>query len=505
MQYGLSSDTIQRISGVFSTFPAVEKAVLYGSRAKGNYKTGSDIDLTLYGEQLTPELLGDISEALDNLLLPYTIDLSLFDELEHAKLREHIERVGVSFYMRAETNTPRGRSWRMKRLGDICKTGAGGTPLTSKEEYYEQGTIPWLQSGEVNQGEIFAAKNFITPLGLENSSAKLFPKNTVLIAMYGANAGEAGILRFEASTNQAVCGILPSDYFEPKFLYYLFLSKYDELASQAVGNAQPNISQAKIKDTLVPLVDITEQQRIVAVLDDAFAGIATATENAKKNLQNARELFESHLQSIFTTKGNGWEEKKLGDVAHHSLGKMLDKAKNKGVAKKYLRNINVRWLNCDLSDLLEMRFLPEEEEKYTAIKGDVLICEGGYPGRAAIWQEDYAIHFQKALHRVRFREPKYNKYFVYYLYYLEKSGLLKAHCAGAGIQHFTGQALHKLPLVMPPLEQIDDIVARVDTLSTETKRLEAIYQQKLEILAALKQAILQKAFAGELRMDRLAA
>lgn len=239
MQYGLSSETISKISGVFRTFPAVEKAVLYGSRAKGNYRTGSDIDLTLYGEQLTPELLGDISEALDDLLLPYSIDLSIFDELEHAKLREHIERVGITFYTRAPQNVPHGKIWRMKRLGDVCKTGAGGTPLTSKREYYENGTIPWLQSGEVNQGEIFAAKNFITPLGLENSSAKLFPKNTVLIAMYGANAGEAGILRFEASTNQAVCGIYPSDYFEPKFLYYLFLSKYDELASQAVGNAQP--------------------------------------------------------------------------------------------------------------------------------------------------------------------------------------------------------------------------------------------------------------------------
>jgi type I restriction enzyme S subunit len=83
----------------------------------------------------------------------------------------------------------------------------------------------------------------------------------------------------------------------------------------------------------------------------------------------------------------GWERKKVSEIAHHSLGKMLDKAKNKGEPRPYLRNLNVRWFEFDLSDLLEMRFLPEEAAKYTAVKGDLLICEGGYPGRAAIWDQ----------------------------------------------------------------------------------------------------------------------
>ena len=98
MKYGLSEATVEKICGVFARFPEVEKAVLYGSRAKGNYKTGSDIDLTLYGEQLTSRLCATIASELDDLLLPYTIDLSVFDELNHAKLREHIERVGVVIY-----------------------------------------------------------------------------------------------------------------------------------------------------------------------------------------------------------------------------------------------------------------------------------------------------------------------------------------------------------------------------------------------------------------------
>jgi predicted nucleotidyltransferase len=98
MKNGLNEVTVEKIRGVFARFPEIEKSVLYGSRAKGNFKTGSDIDLTLYGETLTPDLRATIAAALDDLLLPYTIDLSIFEELSHDQLREHIERVGVVFY-----------------------------------------------------------------------------------------------------------------------------------------------------------------------------------------------------------------------------------------------------------------------------------------------------------------------------------------------------------------------------------------------------------------------
>ena len=102
MKYGLTETTVENICAVFARFPEIEKAILYGSRAKGNFKTGSDIDLTLCGEALTSDLRSTIASALDDLLLPYTIDLSVFNGLTNAKLREHIEREGVSFYERAD-------------------------------------------------------------------------------------------------------------------------------------------------------------------------------------------------------------------------------------------------------------------------------------------------------------------------------------------------------------------------------------------------------------------
>jgi type I restriction enzyme S subunit len=207
------------------------------------------------------------------------------------------------------------KGWqKTARLGDLFMTAAGGTPLTTKREYYEGGTIPWLNSGEVRQGVVHSAKTFITELGLRNSNAKIFPKDTVLVALYGATAAQVGILSIEAATNQAVFGIYPNSSFLPKFIFYFLLSCHQELSDQAVGSAQPNLSGLKVKDLQVPLAPLPEQQRIVGILDEAFGGLATAQAHAAQNLQNARDLFESHLNAVFTQRGEGWVEKTLDQI-----------------------------------------------------------------------------------------------------------------------------------------------------------------------------------------------
>lgn len=157
-----------------------------------------------------------------------------------------------------------------------------------------------------------------------------------------------------------------------------------------------------------------------------------------------------------------WPVKCVSEIATHSLGKMLDKAKNKGDPKPYLRNFNVRWFDFDLSDLQEMRFQKEEQDRYSVIKGDLVICEGGYPGRAAIWNEDEPVYFQKALHRVRFYEPPRARWLLYYLYFKDLDGSLQSHFNGTGIQHFTGEALAQFRVPIPPLPEQQRIVAILD-------------------------------------------
>ena len=272
---------------------------------------------------------------------------------------------------------------------------------------------------------------------------------------------------------------------------------FDQL-DKGSGATVDTLTIQKLQGVQIDLPPLPEQQRIVGILDEAFDGIATAKSNAEQNLQNARALFESHLQSVFTQRGEGWVAKKIVEIAKHSLGKMLDKAKNKGDLQPYLRNINVRWFSFDLSNLLQMPFLPNESDKYTAIKGDVLICEGGYPGRAAIWNEDYPVYFQKALHRVRFHESEHNKWFLYYLYAQDMSGELKQHFSGTGIQHFTGEVLARFEIPLLPLQELRRAVVKFDELAEETQRLTSLYQRKLAALDALKKSLLHQAFSGML-------
>ncbi|MBK1706908.1 restriction endonuclease subunit S [Halochromatium glycolicum] len=176
----------------------------------------------------------------------------------------------------------------------------------------------------------------------------------------------------------------------------------------------------------------------------------------------------------------GWEVKTIAQIANHSLGKMLDKNNNKGTLKPYLRNLNVRWFGFDLNDVLKMKFEEHETDRYSAVRGDVLVCEGGYPGRAAIWESDEPIFFQKAIHRVRFHEPERAKWFVYYLYYCDVSGELKSYFSGSGIQHFTGQALSRFSIPLPPLEEQKQIVAILDEAFEGLDRARANVEANLE-------------------------
>lgn len=391
------------------------------------------------------------------------------------------------------------KGWMTKTIGDVCEMVNGGTPKTGVPEYWD-GQHRWITPAEMGKRlspYVSETERMISDLGLRNSSAQMLPPHSVILSSR-APIGHLVINTEPMATNQGCKGLIPRSQLQHKFLYYYLSSIVDLLNSLGTGATFKELSGGKLKEVEIPVPPLAEQQRIVGLLDEAFDGLATAKANAEKNLQNARALFESHLQSVFAQRGEGWVEKKVSEIAKHSLGKMLDKAKNKGEPQPYLRNINVRWFTFDLSDLLEMPFLPNEAEKYTAVKGDVLICEGGYPGRAAIWNEDYPIYFQKALHRVRFHEPEYNKWFVYYLSVQDSSGQLKQHCSGTGIQHFTGEVLARFPIPVPPLPELRRAVAKFDTLSEETQRLAAIYSRKLAALDALKKSLLHQAFAGEL-------
>lgn len=192
----------------------------------------------------------------------------------------------------------------------------------------------------------------------------------------------------------------------------------------------------------------------------------------------------------------GWEWCRLGDISINSLGKMLDQQKNKGVKKPYLRNLNVQWHRVNISDLKEMPFEEHETNKYSVVQGDVLICEGGYPGQAAIWEFDWDIMFQKALHRVRFISSCFNSgLFVHLLWLWDANREIEKHFTGAGIKHLTGKSLNKIPLPLPPMQEQQAIVTKVEKLLALCDQLETKLSQNQTHAEQVMQAVLKEAFS----------
>ena len=187
-----------------------------------------------------------------------------------------------------ETNLP--TSWKLVRLGDIAKTSSGGTPRRDRPQFYG-GKIPWVKSGELGDSVVYETSETITEEAIESSNAKVFPKGTLCIALYGATVGKLGILGIDAATNQAVCAIFPPDGLDTRYLYRFFESIRRGLVEQGKGGAQPNISQAIIRDTQIPLAPLPEQRRIVAEIEKQFtrleAGVA-ALRRVQANLKRYR-------------------------------------------------------------------------------------------------------------------------------------------------------------------------------------------------------------------------
>lgn len=159
--------------------------------------------------------------------------------------------------------------WDMSLIKDIAITYSGGTPKSTNVEYYDNGEIAWINSGELNSPIITTTTNYITKCGLENSSAKLYPSNSILVAMYGATAGKVSLLTFEACSNQAVCGVIPKVENMLYYVYFHISSLYSHFITLSTGSARDNISQNTIKNILLPI----PTRNILKLFDEKIGSI----------------------------------------------------------------------------------------------------------------------------------------------------------------------------------------------------------------------------------------
>ena len=220
-------------------------------------------------------------------------------------------------------------SWEWVTLGEIGKWQAGGTPNRGHKEYYG-GNIPWLKTGDLNDGYITHIPEHITQLGYENSSAKLNPKDSVLIALYGATIGKVGILTFPATTNQACCACIEYTAVDRLYLFYFLRQNRDNFISMGSGGAQPNISKEIITATPIPLPPINEQKRIVTAIEKWFALI--------DELEANKEDLKEYIKQV---------KSKVLDLAIH--GKLVPQDPNDEPAIELLKRINPNFQPCDTS------------------------------------------------------------------------------------------------------------------------------------------------------------
>lgn len=214
---------------------------------------------------------------------------------KRAQLRELDSLAQSIFYTMFGDPISNDKGWETKKLGEVFDTTSGGTPSKKHAEYYDNGTIPWLRSGEIDKTFISSTELYITEQGVKNSSAKWFPVNTVVIAMYGATVGQVGVLKNAMTTNQAICGIFPNDRFDSLYLYYFLRMMKSEFIKLSSGGAQPNISQSIIRDTVINCPPISLQKQFAENIEN----IERQKELITKSIKETEDLFNSRMSYYF--------------------------------------------------------------------------------------------------------------------------------------------------------------------------------------------------------------
>lgn len=252
----------------------------------------------------------------------------------------------------SELIVPEG--WKLKTIEDICETiTSGGTPSRSDSSYFN-GDIPWVKMTDLKNDLILDTKERLTKKGIKNSSAKIFPKNTVLIAMYTFDMGKTAILGVDAATNQAICGLQCKNDVLPKFLLYFIKSHQNQIKKLGSGGAQPNINQSKVKSLCIPMPPLETQKKIVQKLDHIFGQLEEKKKeiisriekfDAKKINQNHKNhLLKLAFDGTLTNEKpgeiidgiqvpKGWELKKISDIIEILYGKGLPKDKRNNGGK----------------------------------------------------------------------------------------------------------------------------------------------------------------------------
>ena len=411
----------------------------------------------------------------------------------------------TSHYENVPYTLPNGWCWC--KLGDLCSFESG---FAFSSNDFKTSGIPLVRISNIQDSTV-TLKNCVF-IQDEVDEKYIIKTGDLLIAMSGATTGKMGIysMRQRALLNQRVGNIcVQSRYLTANYRNYFMYSQSDVILKMAYGGAQPNISSQMILNIPIPLPPLSEQHRIVnaiknlleivdrieenqisldkflcsikqKILQLALSGnLLTQDHNDEPAIDLLRRINPSyipcdnrHYENIQINIPNTWCWGKVGDLFEHNTGKALNSSNTNGSMLNYITTSNLYWDRFDLTVVKQMRFTDSEIEKCKATKGDLLLCEGGDVGRAAIWNYDFDIMIQNHIHRLRGKVDVSSRFFFYvFMLYKQKNYI---GGKGVAIQGLSSRDLHNLPIPIPPLKEqyriadtLDNLIAKMDKITAE--------------------------------------
>jgi type I restriction enzyme, S subunit len=397
--------------------------------------------------------------------------------------------------------------WQLKSIGDVCEFQRGltytkGDEVDASDNIVLRATNIDLSSNLLSFDELkYISDKVVVP------TSKIVKKGSLLICTASGSKSHLGKVAFiDDDYGYAFGGFMgmltPLDGLLPKYLFRLMTSEgYKDFIGALSDGA--NINNLKFDDLMrfpVPVPPLPEQQRIVALLDEAFAGLAIAKANAERNLQNARAIFESHLQSVFTQSGPGWAEHTLGDLIEIQNGYAFKSTDYTETGYFVIRIGNVQDGEITLANPKFIKLADKKLERFILNEGDILISLTGNIGRVGIIQEGQlpAVLNQRVA-RIAIKGLSADRDFLFrFLLSRNFRESLQEAGHGAAQQNVSTKEIELVQISLPDNQEQRRIVEEFDSFALETQRLTRLYERKLVALEELKKALLHQAFHGEL-------
>jgi type I restriction enzyme, S subunit len=399
------------------------------------------------------------------------------------------------------------KEWALHKIKDFGVVSTGTTPSTKNQDFYG-GPYKLISPADLTDSKyIFTAHKFITEEGLK--VARTLPKNAVLVGCIG-NVGKIGITTDEVSAfNQQINAIVCNDDFDADFVYYLLRYQRPLLESKAVKVTLPILNKNNFENIEFGVPALPEQKAIARVLTNVQEAIARQEEL----IAELKELKRSMMQHLFThgTKDEktkiteigeipeSWEVVMLGKIADIQQGKQVSKKNRVGENQRpFLRTANVFWNKIDLSELDEMNFSKEEEERLSLKYGDLLVCEGGAIGRTAMWKDELKnCYYQNHLHRVRVNEKISSHFLLHWLdYALEYTSVYFGRANTTTIPNLSKSKLQMFEIPLPDIDEQNSIFKILELLD---RKIDAT-QNKLFVYENLFKTMLHELMSGARRV-----